>query len=117
LKASTELIETAPWGRTAQPAFLNAVARVETTLSADALLDVLKAAERRLGRAPSGLRWGPRIIDLDILIFGDAVVESPHLTIPHPRLIERDFVLRQVLDLAPDIRHPALKRPLSAFLR
>jgi len=99
------VVETPPWGVLDQPAFLNTVAELATTLTALDLLAALKALEVRLGRVP-GPRWGPRHIDLDILLFGDLVLDSATLVIPHPRLHERDFVLTALIDLEPQIVHP-----------
>lgn len=82
---------TAPWGRPAQAAFANAVAALDTLLSPHALLRRLQRIERRMGRRPS-YRWGPRVIDLDLLLYGDLRVETPGLVVPHPRLFERSFV-------------------------
>lgn len=110
----TELAETAPWGVEDQPAFLNAVAELRTTLAPEELLRALQRIERDLGRTPSR-RWGPREIDLDILLFGDRVVEGPQLVVPHPRLTERRFVLDQLLDLDPGLAHPRTGEPLSSF--
>jgi 2-amino-4-hydroxy-6-hydroxymethyldihydropteridine diphosphokinase len=90
--ARSHLYRTAPWGRTDQPEFCNAVALVDTNLSARALLDALKQLEREMGRVP-GERWGPRAIDLDILLYGDRRIDEPGLTVPHPRLYERGFAL------------------------
>ena len=97
------LYETAPVGVTDQPPFLNAVLEAETTLDPPALLALLKRVEARLGRE-LGPRWGPRPIDLDILLYGDAHVETAGLTVPHPRLWERAFVLAPLADIAPDWR-------------
>lgn len=90
--AQSGLYRAKPWGRTDQPAFCNAVALVETELAPRELLNELKQLERELGREP-GERWGPRVIDLDILLFGDERIDEPGLTIPHPRLNERSFAL------------------------
>ena len=83
------ILETEPWGYADQPKFLNAVAEVETEIGPRRLLEV----ERELGRVREGPRYGPRAIDLDLLLYGDEVVEEPGLTVPHPRLAERLFVL------------------------
>ena len=113
----TGLVETAPWGRADQPAFLNGVVRVVTDLAPRALLVELKRAEEALGRTSAGaVRWGPREIDLDILLYGDEVVDEPDLVIPHPRLVDRRFVLEQLLELAPDITHPVHGAMLRSFL-
>jgi 2-amino-4-hydroxy-6-hydroxymethyldihydropteridine diphosphokinase len=104
--AVSSLYRTAPVGVTDQPWFLNAVARLLTTLSPAALLAVTQATERRLGRV-STFRWGPRCIDLDILLYDGVEVRTPYLTIPHPRLHERAFVLEPLAELAPNLRLPS----------
>jgi 2-amino-4-hydroxy-6-hydroxymethyldihydropteridine diphosphokinase len=115
--AATSRIETEPWGVTDQPLFLNAVAEIRTSLGPAALLTELQTAETALGRVKEGrARWGPREIDFDILLFGERVVETAGLVIPHPRLTERRFVLIQLLELAPGLRHPVSGLPLSSFL-
>jgi 2-amino-4-hydroxy-6-hydroxymethyldihydropteridine diphosphokinase len=93
------IIETEPWGYAAQPKFLNAVAELETSLTPRELHDRLLEIERELGRRREGPRYGPRTIDLDLLLYGDEVVEEPGLTVPHPRLAERLFVLEPLLAL------------------
>ncbi len=100
------VIETEPWGLPDQPGFLNAAAEVETGLPARAFLDRLLAVERRLGRLRTGLRWGPRTIDLDLLLFGSEVVDEPGLTVPHPYLLERAFALEPLCELAPALEIP-----------
>ena len=101
----SNVVESEPWGVTGQPAFANAVAQVATTLSADRLLEALKDIEAALGRT-SGPRYGPRVIDLDILLFGDEEWRAEDLVVPHPRLAERDFVVTPLLEIAPDVRWP-----------
>ena len=101
--------ETEPWGYADQPKFLNAVAEVETDLTARELLDRLLEIERELGRTREGPRWGPRTIDLDLLLFGDEVIDEPGLTVPHPRLAEREFVLEPLLELDPGLSIPGLQ--------
>ena len=103
--AVSELRETDPVGVTDQPQFLNGVAALETELEPRELLDVLLAVERRLGRERRE-RWGPRTIDLDLLLYGDEVVDEPGLTVPHPRLPERCFALEPLADLAPKLIVP-----------
>ena len=98
--------ETEPWGYEDQPRFLNAVAEVETELSPRAVLDRLLDVERELGRRRDGPRWGPRTIDLDLLLYGDLVVDEPGLTVPHARLAERLFVLEPLAELAPARKIP-----------
>ncbi len=103
------LRETDPVGVTDQPRFLNGVAALETELTPRELLDVLLAVERRLGRERRE-RWGPRTIDLDLLLYGDEVIDEDGLTIPHPRLHERRFVLEPLADLAPKVVVPGRGR-------
>lgn len=98
--------ETEPWGYEEQPPFLNAVAEVETELEPRALLDRLLAVERELGRERSGPRWGPRTVDLDLLLYGDLAIDEPGLTVPHPHLTERLFVLEPLAELAPARKIP-----------
>jgi len=110
----TELIETAPWGVVDQPPFLNAVAEIRTTLPPLALLRALKRMERDLGRTRSR-RWGPREIDLDILLYGERVIDDPSLVVPHPHLSGRPFVLSQLVALDPGLVHPRLGCLLSSI--
>lgn len=99
--------ETPPWGVADQPPFLNAVCQARTALAPLALLHRLKQIERELGRVAS-VRWGPRAIDLDILLYDDLVLHTPELVIPHPALHERAFVLVPLAEIAPDLIHPVL---------
>ncbi len=101
----SSLYETAPVGVTDQPPFLNAVAEVRTLLSPSALLARVLALETELGRRRT-IRWGPRVIDIDILLFADGAYDGPGLTIPHPRLAERAFALAPLTELAPLARFP-----------
>jgi 2-amino-4-hydroxy-6-hydroxymethyldihydropteridine diphosphokinase len=100
------IIETPPWGIVDQPDFLNAVAEVETELGPRPLLDRLLEVERELGRVRDGSRWGPRTIDLDLLVYGDETWDTPELQLPHPRLHERLFVLAPLAELAPGLVVP-----------
>ncbi len=100
------LIETEPWGYGNQPMFLNAVAELDTVLTARQLLEHLLDIERRLGRERIGPRWGPRTIDLDLLLYGDETIDEPGLVVPHPRLMGRDFVLRPLAELVPTLKIP-----------
>ena len=92
---------TAPWGMTDQPSFVNLCVAAETDLPARALLNVVQGTETALGRERN-TRWGPRTIDIDILAYGDLMIDEPDLQIPHPRMTERAFVLVPLLDIAPD---------------
>jgi 2-amino-4-hydroxy-6-hydroxymethyldihydropteridine diphosphokinase len=108
--AVSTLRETDPVGFTDQPRFLNGAAAVETELEPRDLLAALLAVERELGRTRDGPRFGPRTIDLDLLLFGDREVSEPGLTVPHPRLAERAFALEPLADLDPDLRIPGRGR-------
>jgi 2-amino-4-hydroxy-6-hydroxymethyldihydropteridine diphosphokinase len=101
ITARSHWYRTAPWGNLAQPDFINLCAAGETSLAPRALLDVIHATEAVLGRK-RGERWGPRVIDIDILTYGEERVDDPDLTIPHPHLTERAFVLVPLTDIAPD---------------
>jgi 2-amino-4-hydroxy-6-hydroxymethyldihydropteridine diphosphokinase len=104
--AVSTLRETEPWGVADQPAFLNGAAAVETDLAPGALLATLLDVERRLGRTREGERWGPRTIDLDLLLYGDEEIDEPGLTVPHPRLHERQFALEPLAELDPGLEIP-----------
>jgi 2-amino-4-hydroxy-6-hydroxymethyldihydropteridine diphosphokinase len=107
LVAVSTLRETDPVGVEDQPRFLNGAAALEVELSARGLLDELLAVERELGRDRSQeARWGPRTIDLDLLLYGRETVDEPGLTVPHPRLVERQFVLEPLHELDPDLALP-----------
>lgn len=107
--------ETPPWGYLDQPNFLNQVVKAETDLSPGDLLTYLKDIETDLGRQDTFLN-GPRKIDLDIIFFDDAVIESPPITIPHPRMDNRGFVLLPLADLAPELKHPVLELSVQDLL-
>jgi 2-amino-4-hydroxy-6-hydroxymethyldihydropteridine diphosphokinase len=100
------IIETEPWGFADQPDFLNAVAEVEADEGPEALLERLLEVERELGRVRDSTHWGPRLIDLDLLVYGAMTSDSASLTLPHPRLHERLFVLVPLAELAPDLVVP-----------
>jgi 2-amino-4-hydroxy-6-hydroxymethyldihydropteridine diphosphokinase len=105
LTGASSLYETEPVGYTEQGWFLNQVAEVATSLDPWELLRVLQGIEQALGRQRL-IRWGPRAVDLDLLLYGDAVLNSPELTVPHPRIYERSFVLAPLGEIAPDHVHP-----------
>ena len=102
--------ETEPVGYREQPSFLNAAVAVETVLPPRTLLDRLLAIERELGRERSGPRYGPRTIDLDLLLYGSETIDEPGLTVPHPRLAERRFALEPLAELDPDLALPDGRR-------
>ncbi len=109
VRARSAIMETAPQYFEAQPDFLNSVMMGQTALAAVELLRRLQSLERRLGRVPSP-RFGPRAIDIDILYYGDEIIDRPELQVPHPRLHERLFVLRPLSEIAPDFRHPQIEK-------
>jgi 2-amino-4-hydroxy-6-hydroxymethyldihydropteridine diphosphokinase len=115
LLSASPVYETPPWGYLDQPAFLNQVIHASTALLPLDLLGFLKRMEERLGRRPS-VHYGPRLIDLDILLYDDLQIETPALTIPHPRLAERAFVLVPLADLAPDLLPPGSTLTVSEML-
>ena len=104
--ALSSVRETDPVGVEDQPCFQNAAALLETTLGPRELLDVLLRIERELGRVRDGTRWGPRVIDLDLLAYGSEVVDEPGLRVPHPRVHERRFALEPLVELDPDLELP-----------
>jgi len=113
--AVSSIRETDPVGLEDQPRFLNAAAAVDTELGPRALLDLLLSIEHELGRIREGPRFGPRTIDLDLLLYGDEVVDAPGLTVPHPRLHERRFALEPLAELDPDLEVPE-KGPVQVLL-
>jgi len=112
----SSLYATEPVGNREQPGFINAVAAVETSLAPGELLAVCRSIEERLGRERT-VRWGPRTIDLDILLYGARTVSTDELTIPHPRMAGRRFVLEPLAELAPGAVHPILRRTAVELLR
>lgn len=100
------LYRSAPWGKPDQPEFVNAVAELETTLTPHQLLDGLLGIEREAGRVRDGARWGPRLLDLDILVYADRRIDESDLRVPHPHLHERAFVLMPLAEIAPDLSIP-----------
>lgn len=112
---SSRVYETPPWGFEEQPAFLNQVVTGKTELTPEELLSYVKAIERRMGRRKTR-RFGPRVIDIDILFYADWVVNRKSLKIPHPQIAARAFVLVPLADLAPDLRHPQSGVSVTAML-
>lgn len=111
----TAIVETEPWGVQEQPRFLNAIAELETGLEPEDLLGRLQELERNLGRVRAA-RWGPRTIDLDLLLYGDRRLASETLSLPHPRLHERRFVLEGLAELCPHQTVPGLGRTVRELL-
>jgi 2-amino-4-hydroxy-6-hydroxymethyldihydropteridine diphosphokinase len=114
LDAVSPIYETAPVGPPPQGPYLNAVARLRTALAPRALLDALLAIERAAGRV-RGERNAARSLDLDLLLYGDRVVDEPGLVVPHPRLAERPFILEPFAALAPEVVHPELGETIAAL--
>jgi 2-amino-4-hydroxy-6-hydroxymethyldihydropteridine diphosphokinase len=108
-------IETDPWGVEDQPKFINMAIEIKTSLQPHDLLAVLKKIEDKVGRKTTS-RWGPREIDLDILLYNETVLETEDLIIPHPGIEKREFVLKPLADIAPDLVHPVLKKSISELL-
>jgi dihydroneopterin aldolase/2-amino-4-hydroxy-6-hydroxymethyldihydropteridine diphosphokinase len=112
----SSVLETDPvGGPEGQERFFNAAARVRTTRAVDTLMELLHQIETELGRTRRE-RWGPRVIDLDLLLFDDAVIEEPELTVPHPRMCEREFVLEPLAEIAGNVMHPVRKQSISHLL-
>jgi 2-amino-4-hydroxy-6-hydroxymethyldihydropteridine diphosphokinase len=106
----SSLWRSRPMGPQDQPEFVNAVAGLVTTAEPRAFLEALRAVERRLGKTPPAVRWGPRVIDLDLLVFGDLELDEPGLTLPHPGLHQRNFVLYPLAEIAAELWVPGLAR-------
>jgi 2-amino-4-hydroxy-6-hydroxymethyldihydropteridine diphosphokinase len=115
VKAKSRVYETPPWGYADQPMFLNQVVMATTYLEPEPLLKHLKRLEVALGRTAT-FQNGPRLIDIDILLFDDLVMETPSLVIPHPGLHERGFVLMPLMDIAPDLVHPVTGKSVREML-
>lgn len=114
--ATSSIYETAPWGKTDQDEFLNLCISGETELTAEKLLEFIKQIEIDLGRV-HGEKWGPREIDIDILLYDDLTVKTSQLEIPHPFIPERAFVLIPLAEIAPNLVHPVLKKTISELAK
>lgn len=117
LVEASALIETDPIGPIPQGPYLNAAAMIDTGLGAHVLLGHLLAIETKAGRdRKAEQRWGPRTLDLDLLLYGDQVIAEPGLMVPHPRMHEREFVLRPLVTIAPEVIHPVLGQSVRWML-
>lgn len=112
----SSLYRSAPLGPQGQPDFINAVVKMESTLAAPILLDALRQIEHRHGRTRT-VRWGPRTLDLDLLIYGDLIMDTANLTLPHPQLAHRNFVLEPLLEIEPDVEVPGLGQAVELYRR
>ena len=117
LLAASSVYETPPVGPSGQSPYLNAVLELRVRLAPLELLHRLQAIELTLGRdrGPDAIRWGPRVIDLDLVFFGERCIELPELVVPHARAHERSFVMTPLAELAPDLTHPRLGQTMSAI--
>lgn len=113
----SSVYETEPWGFRSEDLFLNMVAEIETNLKPSGLLGRILMIEANMGRLRDGKGYSSRIIDLDILLFGEKIIEKPGLVIPHPKLHERRFVLVPLCEIAPDLIHPVLKKDFKTLLK
>jgi 2-amino-4-hydroxy-6-hydroxymethyldihydropteridine diphosphokinase len=115
IRKISSIIETAPYGLTEQPSFLNCVIEGYTELSPRKLLLLLLDIEKRLGRVRT-IKWGPRTIDLDIIFYDDLVIDEPDLKVPHPDMKNRIFVLKPLVEIEPDFVHPIFKKSVKQLL-
>lgn len=109
------LYETAAWGHVQQPDYLNQALEIATALDAQTLLETVLDIERQLGRVRQQ-KWGARVIDIDIIFYNDAVIDTPSLKVPHPQMAFRQFVLVPMAEIVPNWIHPVLNKPVSALL-
>lgn len=116
VKATSPFYHTSPVGYTDQPDFLNAAVEIDTTLNPIGLLDICQCIEKKLKRVDS-VRWGPRTIDIDILLYGDCIMRNDRLVLPHPMMHEREFVLKPLNDIAPQAVHPVYNMTVAQLYR
>ncbi|MCQ2233262.1 MAG: 2-amino-4-hydroxy-6-hydroxymethyldihydropteridine diphosphokinase [Paludibacteraceae bacterium] len=116
-KANSRFMHSAPWGFQSDNSFLNAVIVLETPHSAELCLQMANAIEREMGRVRTGEPgYHDRIIDIDILQYGDEIIDLPHLQVPHPLMLQREFVLRPMAELAPSLVHPVVRKTYKELL-
>ena len=116
IRALSSLYETEPWGYESPNTFLNAVIQIETEIEPQKCLDIAKAIEREMGRVHTKEGYEDRIIDIDILFYDDTIYNSGNLTIPHPLIEQRDFVLRPMAEIAPEFKHPISGKTMKNLL-
>ena len=115
LVAISSVYQTAAWGNTEQAAFLNQVIGAETRLTPEQIWTAVQGIEKKEGRTPSE-KWGPRTLDIDILFYGDQIINTPTLTIPHPEIANRRFTLEPLMEVEPDLVHPVLNKTVRKLL-
>lgn len=115
ITAVSPVFATEPWGNTEQPPFLNICVAAVTSLTPHEVLDLIQAIERQMGRQPT-THWGPRLIDIDILFYDSKVIQDEDLTIPHPRIAERAFVLAPLATIIPNYKHPQTRESVQQML-
>jgi 2-amino-4-hydroxy-6-hydroxymethyldihydropteridine diphosphokinase len=116
VRKQSGMYETEPWGVKDQPKFINMAIEVETDKAPEELLRVLKEIEKEIGRTETA-KWGPRVIDLDILFYDDLILKRLGLEIPHPLLHEREFILKPLCEIAPDKRHPGTRKTVKEMIK
>lgn len=112
----SRVYETEPWGKPDQPFFLNQIVQLQTSLAPERLLKLCQSVEQKVGRLPSE-KWGPREIDIDILLYGDQALNLPDLRVPHPHMHERRFILVPLVEIAPSLRNPISHKTFEQILQ